>query len=195
MKLKLIKKFIFNACAALLTYSICINTVSNVSADSWSVSYTRYRQEKTNWCWAASAQSSAKHMVSSAKTQTDAVVFVKGSNVNEGGTIFETARAANYFTNNKYVYTGYERKFSYVLFKAQIMANQIPIVFMGKYKYTIRVRGHAVTVHALYQGNKNEIILTYYDPWEDRDFQISYDNFCDNPNTGVQYDYTCVINL
>lgn len=192
MKLKLIKKFVFNACAALLTYSVCVNSVS--ASGSWSVSFTGFPQEKTKWCWVASAQCSGKHMVASNRTQTDAVIYVFGVDVNITGEMEHIAKAANYFTFNRYNYVGQEKKYSYVLFKVQLMNNQIPIAAAGYYNGNVRKGGHATPVHALYQGNNNEIVLTYYDPGINKDYYITYDNFCNGSVNGRKYDYTCFIN-
>lgn len=58
-------------------------------------------QKKSNWCWAATARMFAKnyyHEVS--LTQNDAVSHIKGSEVDEGGTIVEAQNAMQYYISN-----------------------------------------------------------------------------------------------
>ncbi len=62
-------------------------------------------QAKSNWCWAAAAENSVRGMMTPTRDQYDAVVYVKGSALNEGGVMSETATAAEYISNNTYDYT------------------------------------------------------------------------------------------
>ena len=77
----------------LLSVSISVYAITTLSVPF-------YKQEKSNWCWAACARMVGKYYVpSSTKTQTQIVVEVKGSALNEAGTLGEIAQATSYVTN------------------------------------------------------------------------------------------------
>ena len=58
-------------------------------------------QRKSQWCWAASSLMIAKTSTLTFATQTGIVVEIKGSNVDEGGTISEVVRAIKFASNKK----------------------------------------------------------------------------------------------
>lgn len=120
MKLKSIKKVIFNTIVAMLTYCFLVQPV--YATTTYSIGdYKKFPQERSNWCWAASAQCSGYYLNPVPLTQTGAVLSVKGRVIDEAGSIFEIAEAANYFTMNKYNYVGYEQAFPIALFSGKIM--------------------------------------------------------------------------
>lgn len=54
MKLKSIKKVIFNTIVAMLTYCFLVQPV--YATTTYSIGdYKKFPQERSNWCWAASA--------------------------------------------------------------------------------------------------------------------------------------------
>ena len=58
-------------------------------------------QQMSNWCWAAVARMFAKHFYSSVSyTQEQAVSYVKGSVVDEGGTVIQAQSAINYYISS-----------------------------------------------------------------------------------------------
>ncbi|MBS5874285.1 MAG: C39 family peptidase [Clostridiales bacterium] len=60
---------------------------------------TRQKQEKSNWCWAASSVMVGTYNTNSTRTQSDTVKYVKGSLINQGGTDSEAVKALNYSSN------------------------------------------------------------------------------------------------
>lgn len=91
-------KKIFSFTIALVVFiSIFPVTTTNASFQNEYVSVNIVKQAKTNWCWAASDEMAGRTMNrSSTRTQTDIVVFVKGKNINEGGTPSEGVKGANF---------------------------------------------------------------------------------------------------
>lgn len=60
------------------------------------INIPRQRQEKDNWCWAASAVMIGRYGTGSSISQTQVVKQVKGSVVNDGGTDSEVVSAIKY---------------------------------------------------------------------------------------------------
>ena len=89
--------------------SLIINFIfssESASAKEWiySTGTTGFQlQERTNWCWAASARNMAVAKFTSAnvtKSQSQVVKQIKGSIVNEGASIKETANAITSFSKS-----------------------------------------------------------------------------------------------
>ena len=77
---------------------IAIMTLSTIFITSANAVYVyRYQQEKTQWCWAASAQMIG-HTLGRQVTQTDIVTQVKGMDINDGATDTEMKNAVTYAT-------------------------------------------------------------------------------------------------
>ena len=55
-------------------------------------------QNKDQWCWAAASLMAARTYVTNTVTQADIVKKVKGSVINEGGTVYERLAAVKYAT-------------------------------------------------------------------------------------------------
>ena len=62
--------------------------------------YDMVPQEKSNWCWAASAENAVRWEMKISRTQKDAVRKIKGTIFNqypnEGGSLEEIVKAAEY---------------------------------------------------------------------------------------------------
>lgn len=187
MKLKSIKKVIFNTIVAMLTYCFFVQPV--YATTTYSIgNYKKFPQERSNWCWAASAQCSGYYLNPVPLTQTGAVLSVKGRVVDEGGSVFEIAEAANYFTMNKYNYIGYQQTFPFALFSSQMIRKHIPIV--GSIGTTIN-SGHATPVHMVYIANDKSKLIGYYDPADNKSYQCYYDAFCDGSYNNRRYVAVC----
>ena len=190
MKLKYIKKVIFNTIVAMLTYCFLVQPV--YATTTYSIGdYKKFPQERSNWCWAASAQCSGYYLNPVPLTQTGAVLSVKGRVIDEAGSIFEIAEAANYFTMNKYNYVGYEQAFPIALFSGKIMKKHIPIACGGYYRGTRRTGGHATPVHMVYVANDNSKLIGYYDPADNKSYQCYFNAFCDGSYNNRRYDMVC----
>lgn len=76
---------------------------------------SRFEQDKDNWCWAAATKSAAtSETVTAANiSQSQAVYAIKGNTQDQGGSLNETAKAANYYIDdnkNSGNYTPLEKK-------------------------------------------------------------------------------------
>ena len=71
-------------------------------------------QDKDKWCWAASAENAIIWEGASGRTQWDAVKYPKGTFLdpypNYSGSIYDSAAAAEYISNNTETYTAVEAK-------------------------------------------------------------------------------------
>lgn len=120
------------------------------------IEFDSVEQAKSNWCWAAAAENSVRGMMTPTRDQWDAVAYIKGSsNINEGGTLSETATAGEYISNNSYDYTYTPRSRTngvktYSFLVSKVNAGEPPIVTGGYYNGTLRTGGHAITVVGYY---------------------------------------------
>lgn len=157
---------VIGSCISFLISGLCVGATYR----NYEVNFIHFPQAKTNWCWAASAQSSGRHACSaSTKTQAEIVMHTLGSLDNETATIFMTADAASYAANNTVTYRGLEQKIVTEHVVEQILRDHVPIVgyalpveyFPGLYLY----KGHMTTVtrfEAYTNVNQKNIYL--YDP-------------------------------
>lgn len=88
----------------LLVVVITINLKPQEAAaypTTYVLNITKYQQEKTNWCWAATAKMIASFLGYDI-TQSGVVGYVKGSTVNETASAGEIRSAIQYAINSKY---------------------------------------------------------------------------------------------
>lgn len=81
---------------------------------------TRYQQEKSNWCWAATARMIGKYVANTSLSQTQIVTYVKGSAVNSGGSDSEVNKAITIATGNRAHTTYTPTIFAYSEFSKRI---------------------------------------------------------------------------
>ena len=130
-------------------------------------------QEKTNWCWAASAQCVSDYLGGDGLSQSKIVKNVKGKNVNEGANAKEQKQALNVDgidTN----YTSSNISFSKI--KKMIGEWSSPILVHIEWSSG---GAHAVVIYGYYDDSK---AISYMDPWGDNsrwNFS-SYSNFKSN---------------
>lgn len=99
MKIRLRKLSIILICAFI---SLNITNPINAKA-SWiytTITTGFQKQERTNWCWVASARNMAVTKVSKVnvvKSQSNVVQIIKGSIKNETGSLRETSKAVKIF--------------------------------------------------------------------------------------------------
>ncbi|MEK5086931.1 papain-like cysteine protease family protein [Paenibacillus sp. FSL M8-0228] len=80
-----------------------LTSAQEINSDKITPSYIDYKslpvpshkQEKSNWCWAATSQMAIEHLGGN-KTQSQIVKYIKGSLVNKGGTDKEVKSALAY---------------------------------------------------------------------------------------------------
>ena len=155
------------------------------------------KQEKTNWCWVASALNSVHYETSSNRTQKAAVMYIKGTVLNwypnEGGTIAEIEEAAEYISKGTENYTGTDSETPFVFLRNEVNYNNVTIICAGRYSGDVRTGGHAVAVTGYYTSGTEEYI-TYYDPMTGSNKTCSYSELCNNAVSGGRYDKTCFNN-
>ena len=194
---KVLKRLSVTITAAMM-FTYAVNSVIASADNIYQInSFTGHCQEMSNWCWVASAETSGKYLVNSSKTQTNAVQYVKNNVVNEGGTIYETAEAANYFTNNQYNYVGYNQAYSITFLQGQITSNRLPILSAGYYNSLgQRYAGHATTGYMVAYCGDGTKLIGYYDPWDGgRRYICTFYDFCNGGYNGRKYDRTIYTNV
>lgn len=101
-------------------------------------------QQKSNWCWAACAEMVAEYRRPNSRNQSAIVSYIKGSDVNEFGSIDELARGARYATYNEINFFGVDLYQSYDVLRTQLSEYR-PMAFgFGKYENNLRTGGHAM---------------------------------------------------
>lgn len=96
-----VAKKIWGGIVVLAALMVCYSTALAAFTE---LAVPRYKQQKSNWCWAAAAEMAGKFKYSSSTvTQADIVTEIKGSStVNDAGSISETAESIEYVTNDYY---------------------------------------------------------------------------------------------
>ncbi|MGN1031134.1 MAG: papain-like cysteine protease family protein [Butyricicoccaceae bacterium] len=92
------RKVVGKVASALLAIAIIFASPIHVYAASKTLGMTRYEQEKSNWCWAASAQMVGKYVYGTKMSQSNICTYVKGEVVNTTATISQVATALYYTT-------------------------------------------------------------------------------------------------
>lgn len=130
------------------------------------------KQEKTNWCWAATALMTGKCVYPSAvANQTQIVGYVKGSPVNEPATVDETANGTWYVTNEQIGFSGMRSSLSFSKIKDYINKSRPiqPLVNDGN-------SGHYYVIYG-YNETSSGNYLYIVDPWDGYGKYVLYSNF------------------
>lgn len=139
------------AIALCVVSSICLS----ITAYSMNVLYiTRYQQENSNWCWAASIYMISKHVMGSSYSQSQIVTSVHGSAVNWGASISEAAYAMR--VNTGFQTHPYTSPISYSTVESRINTNR-PI-YLG-------LNWNNGGGHAVFCDGYNNYNLRIVDPW------------------------------
>ncbi len=111
--------------------------------------YTFYaiseKQQKSNWCWIATARGIARGEKTVRKSQSDGVIAVKGSNVNEGGKASDIEKGAEYFANGLN-FTVLLRELTYYEIVNKINSGHLIGVTWGYYVNGMSRHGHAIYI-------------------------------------------------
>lgn len=152
-------------------------SIPTIHAVEKTLNVTPAQQEKTKWCWAATAQMTGKFVYpSSTATQTQIVIHVKGSNINSGATIYETANGTMYATNDTITFAAALAPFEFELVKEYIDAN-LPIQPLVHKTYSDGTKsGHYYVIRG-YSKTTYSSYLYLIDPWDGSGKFVSYDNF------------------
>lgn len=131
---------------------------------------TRQRQEKTMWCWVASARMVGNYCNSSnSRTQSDMVTYVKGSPINEGGTDYEIEEAIEYICSRDAIAT--YNNLSFTEAWNEVMTGD-PFIAHVTWNGG---GGHAITCYAFDKENFNGLAF-FHDPWENTaSYDVTYD--------------------
>lgn len=179
-KRKYLKSLLFAAMFMSIAY------MGGVLAEAKGIklSYNMVKQEKTNWCWAASAENSVRYEMSNPRTQKSAVNKLKGTSKNAypnvGGTLSDIKKAAEYISRNteSYFNSSLSRSSvkSFDFLKKEVSSGNVTILVGGYYNGSTRNGGHAVTMIGYdVTGGKN--YLQIYDPWDGTIKKCTYSNF------------------
>jgi len=151
-------------------------------------------QQKSKWCWAASARMFAKHSYPSiTRTQTDAVIYIKGDDDDEGGNRVEAQRAINYYISNittTQINTVIKENVIYSEENLVRFLNDEHVIYISRGWYTdmndssSRDGGHATLIYG-YTFVNSEIRFLIRDPLpmnEGKTEMISYNKLCCGAN-------------
>ena len=166
-------------------------SVCPVSAAYPEINISRFRQEKSQWCWAAAARMAADYLYSPVPTQSQIVAYIKGSsNVNEPGTTAETARSMEFATSwvkhAGSTTSGNPWTFQHVTISIDNHRPVVPLVNDGS-------SGHYYVICG-YEASTERIALV--DPGNATRYTCSWDDFNDGDTTGGwkesrPHAYTC----
>lgn len=121
--------------------------------DSTSLSVPLYKQEKTNWCWAACIQMCAEYKGYIA-TQSEIVEAAKGEVVNTAAGDSDYPAGMEFATNNTYTAERTETVLTVSGIK-DILESDMPLMIsLGTFKDNKRVSGHANVVTAVDKANR-----------------------------------------
>lgn len=186
-----------NKVLLIITLILSINLLSSVAhanIQKYQLGIISIQQEKSNWCWAASAEMQGRWAYSNAtKTQWDIVRHLKGSwyywYPNVGGSVNDTRLASESVTNNTQSFSS-----TTTMTMAQIRASIInvnPKPIIGGYVYYdengTRIGGHMVVINGSYTESFGDT-LGYIDPLDATQHWCTYDAFLDGSYNGGIYE-------
>jgi len=176
--------------ALFLNLVIILSLIFAVSAQAamTELVVTKITQAKTNWCWAAAAEMAGKYKYSSStRTQTDAVIYKKGSSsVNEVGDVYETEDATEYITYDNYGLSATLPFFPWSFNKVKSSIDKgYPVIALVRGGGT----GHYYVIRG-YDGSTNEIALN--DPWDGTRKVVTWSDF-DSGNWTDSRPYTWTV--
>ena len=184
---------------ALVNFNmVCQRNINSSNiAHEWYIEEPKYEyiplegQQKSNWCWAASARMLSFSYYDVTKTQTQAVVYVKGADINDGGTVYEAMEAASYYQNGANNLVAYEWKIYSEQNIRRFIDDGHPIyIGRGWYDYNnekyIRSGGHATVIFGYIWNEKyNRYDYLIRDPWpvnEGKTLIMSYQKLVNSLN-------------
>lgn len=151
-------------------------------------------QQKSNWCWVTSARMFSKHLYPSITyTQSNAVTYVKGSDVNESGNRAEAQQAINYYISNISGASIDTVIKEHVIYSEENLVRFLDngyVIYIARGWYedtndpTTREGGHATLIYG-YTTVDSEIWFLVRDPWpinKGKSYIISYDKLCNGAN-------------
>ena len=143
-------------------------------------------QEKSMWCWAASALMAAKTNTYTTKTQSDIVREIKGSVIDEDADEYETLRAVQYASGNSN-YVLLEHTLSEAEIKQKIDAGFPIILCRGWYPNGPRENGHVSVLYGYrFEGTYVKYLIRDPSPvGTGYSYVRSYGQIVDGTATGI----------
>ncbi|MDO4167134.1 MAG: C39 family peptidase [Eubacteriales bacterium] len=183
-----VRKLMVNVLVSfIITSVLCL---SYAEASKLLISRSWKMQQDSQWCWVACAQNSVINVLGKAESQESGVKYIHGSKVNKGANNAQTARVAEYLSNDVLVYghtaTGTKKGFSFL--KGKIDVGYVTILSSGCYEGTIRKYGHDVLMTGYDTTGGNHIY--YYDPLDGKVNFCTYKSFVNGTYNGAKYDGT-----
>lgn len=152
--------------------------ICTVSAAYTELNVSRFRQERSLWCWAAAARMAADYLYSPIPTQSEIVEYIKGSVVNDTGSIAETARSMEFATSwvkhASYTSSGNPWTFQHVTISIDNHRPIVPLVNDGN-------SGHYYVICG-YEASTGRIALI--DPGNATRYTCTWDDFNDGDTSG-----------
>lgn len=87
--------------------SYTVNLKGTASVNTNSLSVTRFAQQNTNWCWAASVEMIGYFQTKVDKKQPDIVKYIKGSVVNQTASASDQVKALQWYNQNAFASADY----------------------------------------------------------------------------------------
>jgi len=140
----------------------------NASPSAYKINVPNVLQEQTNWCWAASSVSCLAYSGITGISQTAFVTYVKGSNVNQGGSILEVKSGLTHY-GASWLYSSVHLSLSDIIL--QIYNNKRPIIA------GIHASGDHMVVIKGYVNTSTEQKVCYMDPWYGTEKTKTYSTF------------------
>jgi len=166
-----------------------------------SVSVTIVTQSKSNWCWAACAEMIGKYYKPSwnFRNQSSIVKYVKGSTINQSGSLYESAKGTKYCAYNKksFSYIGvsqYTGIWTWDRIRTEVDNGNPLQACAGYYNNGQRNGGHIVVIYGWLLNNSNDTYyIRYIDPWDGTQKLCLYSQFVNGSFNQRQYDGTVFV--
>ena len=163
---------------------------SEKSVKGYATFYTiSEQQERSNWCWVASARGAARAEATVTASQSDGVYAIKKKIVNERGTADETRRVAQFFSPNS-DFVEYGNPLSFNQIKACIDNGHIVITLFDPHESNPATSGHIIFVIG-YNTNDGSEEVRYCETYDGTTRWYCYDLYCTFAYTpSTIYEYT-----
>lgn len=146
-------------------------------------------QERSKWCWVASARGVARGETTVTASQADGVFAVKGSVKNEEGTTEETKEAVEYYSPDS-DFVLYNNALTFNQIKVCIDNGHLVLTLFDPTSYSTALYGHAMFVIG-YNTNDGVEQIRYCDPSDGNTKWYSYAIYGVISNGGsCIYEYT-----
>ncbi len=166
---------------ALVNFNmVCQRNIDSINiTHEWYIEEPKYEyiplegQQKSNWCWATSARMLSFSYYNVTRTQTQAVIHVKGADINDGGTVYEALEAASYYQNGADNLVAYNGKIYSEQNIRRFIDDGHPI-YIGRSRYIydnelemyVWSSGHATVIFGYIWNEKyNRYDYLVRDPW------------------------------